>query len=154
MCPSSVKTDSQGNDVYLQAQVLSTVNISFRASLATCLSLIPSPWNFSSWNIKICLCLPIFRAASPKGSVCIIHQKKTKWLCVSSLCWDPWKEGSGGCFGVWACLWSAETCQWSHFYLSFAFVILCVASKNYQQEIRTQISNGCQRKYPEEELHG
>lgn len=75
------------------------INISLHFSLATCLSLISGLWNFISWNIKICLCSPIFSPISQKRSICIIHQKRRQWLHVSSLCWDVWKEGSGGYFG-------------------------------------------------------
>lgn len=42
-----------------------------------------------------------------------------------------WKEGSGGYFEH-ICLWSAETHQWSNFYLSFGFATKFVISQNCQ----------------------
>lgn len=50
-------------------------------------------------------------------------------------------------FWAWVCLWSAETHQWSNFYLSLGFATQFVTSQNYPTEIRTQIRNSCQRKH-------
>lgn len=68
--------------MYIKQRTIVAISISLHISLATSLPLISGPWNFVSWNIKLCLCSPIFSRISQKWSICIIHQRRRQGGCI------------------------------------------------------------------------
>lgn len=117
---------------------MTAIDISLPISLATCLSLISGPWNFISWNIKICLCSLIFSSVSQKCSIRILHQNRRQSGCT-------FLPFVGICRRkVVKIIWgtSLSLVSWNTTVKSFLFVLAFatefVISQNYQTETRTQ----------------